>query len=203
MSPLPDYIFFVGAPGSRWSGVAQDIETDCRFNISDRELFPSYCHHAYTGHVGAYFGTGWQAPLTLSEDNFNQQFASPGKTKLLKSHEWAYYLNEIYKKFINQWIILVYRPDLACYAWWHEAGGFSIKYPDYRPFYKNSHNILAEIAAMNAAILSFGHKHNAQWLHYSASALQKLGINSLQSSVDTSDLLITRVLCSSATNKSF
>ena len=55
---LPNHIFFTGAPGSRWSGIAQTIESIPGFNISDRNSDREYIHNTYSGHLGAYFGQG-------------------------------------------------------------------------------------------------------------------------------------------------
>jgi hypothetical protein len=61
--------------------------------------------------------------------------------------------------------MLVYRPDMASYAWWHEAGGFSIKYPSYVA-YKDSTTMLGEIAKQNTAILQFAHDYNLTWNYF-------------------------------------
>jgi len=33
---LPEYIFFTGVPGSRWSGIAQEIKSQPGYNTTDR-----------------------------------------------------------------------------------------------------------------------------------------------------------------------
>lgn len=68
--------------------------------------------------------------------------------------------------------MLVYRPDLPSYAWWHQAGGFNIPYPDYTE-YENSVTMLHEISAQNDAILKFAAKHNAQWSHFNTQFVKK------------------------------
>ena len=50
---IPEHIFFTGVPGSRWSGIAQTIETIPGFNTSDRTPERTYDHHQFTGHKGA------------------------------------------------------------------------------------------------------------------------------------------------------
>jgi len=167
MIKLPSKIFMIGAPGSRWSGIAQNIEAISGFNTSDRTPERDYTHHSFSGHLGAYFGTGWEFDTSLDEENLNRPYANLDGTRILKSHEWAYKLNEIYEKFPDSWILLVYRPDLACQAWWHEAGGFNISYPDYRPYYKNSMNMLNEIIMQNNYMLEFSQNHDLTWHHYS------------------------------------
>ena len=53
---LLNRIFFTGVPGSRWSGIAQQLETIPGFNTSDRTAEREYAHGQFSGHKGAYFG---------------------------------------------------------------------------------------------------------------------------------------------------
>ena len=163
---LPNHIFFTGVPGSRWSGIAQIIETIPGMNTSDRTPEREYLHHSYTGHKGAYFGQGMEFSTILDEDYINMAWSEPGGCKLVKSHDWAYQLHHI-RMLQDVWIMLVYRPDMASYAWWHEAGGFQIKYPCYDA-YKDSVGILAEITAQNKAILEFGMINNCKWEYFTS-----------------------------------
>lgn len=161
---LPERVFFTGVPGSRWSGIAQILETIPGFNTSDRTPERTYLHHSYTGHVGAYFGWGMEFDPLLNAEHIDQAWNEPGGTRLVKSHDWAYLLPSIKKQFPNDWIMLVYRPDMISYAWWHEAGGFQIKYPCYDE-YRNSVGMLAGITRQNEEILKYAHSVNATW-HY-------------------------------------
>ena len=167
---LPDHIFFTGAPGSRWSGIAQTMETIPNFNISDRNSNREYTHNNYSGHKGAYFGKGMECTLITNGNYIDRQWAEPGGCKLIKSHEWAFHLTDIREKehWKDSWTMLVYRPDMACYSWWHEAGGFNIKYPNYSA-YKNSNNMLTEIVKQNAAILDYGMINNCKWEYFTSS----------------------------------
>jgi hypothetical protein len=168
MKNLPNHIFFTGVPGSRWSGIAQVLETIHGMNTSDRTPDRNYVHHTYTGHVGAYFGRGMEFDsFPIKERVINSAWSKPGGCKLVKSHDWAYYLEEIKSKFPNDWIMLVYRPDMSSYAWWHEAGGFQIKYPCYDA-YRDSVGMLAEISAQNKAILEFGMINNCKWEYFTS-----------------------------------
>jgi hypothetical protein len=187
---LPSKIFMVGAPGSRWSGIAQNIETIPGFNTSDRTEDRNYTHHNFSGHLGAYFGTGWETDTSLTEENFNRPFKNTEGTRILKSHEWAYQLDEIYDKFPNDWIMLVHRPDLACQAWWHEAGGFGIAYPDYRPYYRDSMNMLNEIIKQNNAMFAFAQKHNLTWHHISADWIENNFGQRVEPTVKLPDTLV-------------
>ena len=164
---LPNHIFFTGAPGSRWSGIAQILETIPGMNISDRTPERNYTHHTYTGHVGAYFGRQMEFEALADTEYINQAWTEPGGCKLVKSHDWAYKLDYINQHCADVWIMLVYRPDMSSYAWWHEAGGFQIKYPCYDA-YKDSVGMLNEIMAQNKAILEFALKNNCTWQYFTS-----------------------------------
>ena len=152
---LPNRIFLTGVPGSRWSGIAQTLEKMSGMNISDRTPEREYDHHSYTGHKGAYFGTQMEFEPILDENYIDQAWTKNIGCKLVKSHEWSNHLDEISKKFPDDLIMMIYRPDMISYAWWHEAGGFQIKYPNYSA-YKNSGVMLSEIMKQNSCILEFG-----------------------------------------------
>jgi hypothetical protein len=162
---LPDRIFFTGVPGSRWSGIAQILESIPGFNISDRAPERIYDHHSYTGHIGAYFGQGMEFNPVLDPVYLDQAWKEPGGTRLVKSHDWAHTLSAIKKQFPNDWIMLVYRPDMVSYAWWHEAGGFQIKYPCYNE-YKNSLGMLAAITQQNEEILRYACEKKSRWEYF-------------------------------------
>jgi len=164
---LPKRLFFTGVPGSRWSGIAQTLEALPGFNTSDRTPERTYEHHAYTGHLGAYFGRGMEFPAELDLDMIDSAWVDPtAGTQIVKSHDWAYKLHELHNRFRGRnWIMLVYRPDLSSQAWWHEAGGFQIKYPNYDA-YKDSTGMLSEIMAQNQAILKFGCDHRVKWQYF-------------------------------------
>jgi hypothetical protein len=162
---LPQRIFFTGVPGSRWSGIAQILETIPVFNTSDRTPERTYDHHSYTGHVGAYFGWGMEFDPRLEADYIDQVWDKPGGIQLVKSHDWSFDLQSIKQKFPNDWIMLVYRPDMVSYAWWHEAGGFQIKYPCYEE-YQNSIGVLASITKQNEEILRFACENKSRWEYF-------------------------------------
>ena len=170
---LPNRIFFTGVPGSRWSGVAQVLEQIPGFNTSDRTPERDYAHHQYTGHKGAYFGEGMEFQSHVAGPSFyDQAWTEPGGTKLVKSHDWAYKLRDIKQLYPNDWIMLVYRPDMTSYAWWHEAGGFQIKYPCYDA-YKDSVGMLAAITKQNQCILEYAYKNNCSWHHFTADWIEQ------------------------------
>jgi hypothetical protein len=154
--------------------IAQNIEDGVPgFNVTDRDPRRTYGHHNFTGHLGAYFGTGWEFDASIDRENLDSPFIHTSGTRILKSHEWAYQLDEIRDRYPDSWIMLVYRPDMSCYAWWHEAGGFTISYPDYRPYYRDSANMLCEIVRQNQAIMRFAQLHDLAWRHISADWIQE------------------------------
>ena len=187
---LPERIFFTGVPGSRWSSIAQILETMSGMNISDRTIDREYVHHSYSGHKGAYFGPGMEFEPILDSDYIDQAWVEPQGCKLVKSHEWSYYLDQIKDKFPNDWIIMIYRPDMSSYAWWHEAGGFQIKYPNYES-YQNSAIMMSEIMRQNSEILNFGMINKCKWEYFTSDWVWDNFNQTLDVEEVISDILVT------------
>jgi hypothetical protein len=164
---LPNRIFFTGVPGSRWSGIAQILEQLDGFNTSDRTVERTYEHNSYSGHKGAYFGPKMELEAYLNAEHIDSAWTTKGGTRIVKSHDWAYKLDLIEELFPDDWIMLVYRPDMSSYAWWHEAGGFNIKYPCY-DWYENSTKMLSDISTQNKHILEYASKRNASWNYFTS-----------------------------------
>jgi hypothetical protein len=164
----PDRIFFTGVPGSRWSGIAQKIEEIKWMNTSDRTPDREYTHGQFTGHKGAYFGKSMELHPILDTGYIDQAWLTLGSCKLIKSHNWAYNLDDVYDfcKKNNSWLMLVYRPDQASFNWWKEAGGFDIKYPCYDE-YIDDKNMQEQIAIQNSNMLKFSFKYDLTWNHFS------------------------------------
>jgi len=156
--------FFAGVPGSRWSGIAREIKLDPQYDTSDRAEHREYKHHGFSGHKEAYFGTGMEFNCDLTEENLCAPFAknTTKLTKLLLSHEWPYYFDEIVELYPDAPITLVYRNNEASMDWWLEAGGWDITYPDYS-WYKDDETMFARIREQNQLILDFAQKHMLQW----------------------------------------
>jgi hypothetical protein len=87
---LPQRIFFTGVPGSRWSGIAQSLESIPGFNTTDRTYERQYVHGGFTGHKGAYFGRLMEFDAKLDAEYLEQAWVKSHGTKLIKSHDWAY-----------------------------------------------------------------------------------------------------------------
>jgi hypothetical protein len=188
---LPNRIFFTGVPGSRWSGIAQQIETIPDFNTSDRTPEREYSHGQFSGHKGAYFGPGMEFEAVIDSPQYlDQAWTQDGGTRLVKSHDWAYVLPDIQQRFPNDWIMLVYRPDMTSFAWWHEAGGFNIKYPSYEA-YRDSTTMMTEIARQNQAILDFACQNNATWEYFTPEWCEKTFGHKVNVSKTWPDILVT------------
>jgi hypothetical protein len=191
-------IFFTGVPGSRWSGIAQILESTGLFDINDRTPDREYVHGAYSGHKGAYFGRGMEfdlppftTPLTNSIQHVvDSPWGDSQQLRLVKSHDWAYRLNEINTLFPGDGIMMVYRNDEASDRWWHEAGGFNIKYPSYSA-YKDDATMRYEIARQNQCILTFAHKHNASWSNFTPRWVSKTFKTTIDFAFPHSDILVT------------
>ena len=187
---LPKRLFFTGVPGSRWSGIAQTLETIPGFNTSDRNDKRQYTHASYGGHCGAYFGPKMELEDKLDSDYIDSAWTDSSGTKIVKSHNWAYKLHNVKATFPDDWIMLVYRPDMASYTWWHEAGGFDIKYPDYS-WYQNSPTMMHEIATQNNKILQFAHEHDATWNYFNERWIEDNFGYTTQLTKHWSDILVT------------
>ena len=187
---LPNRIFLTGVPGSRWSGIAQTLETIPGFNTSDRTPERTYSHHSYTGHQGAYFGLGMELEAKLLPDYIDTAWTEAGGTRLVKSHDWAYVLPQVKHYFPDDWIMLVYRPDMASYAWWHEAGGFQIKYPCYDA-YQDSMGMLAAITRQNQHILEYAHSRNSTWHHFTPEWVETTFGHRVEIARSFPDILVT------------
>lgn len=187
---LPNRIFFTGVPGSRWSGIAQTLEQLNGFNTSDRTTERDYSHIGFTGHKGAYFGTGMEFDSYLNPSYLDAAWTEPGGTRIVKSHDWAYKLDMVKELFPDDWIMLVYRPDMPSYTWWHEAGGFNIKYPDYK-WYNNSTIMMSEIATQNRKILEFAHKKELTWSYFTPKWIEQNFGQTIEVKNSWSDILVT------------
>ena len=187
---LPNRIFLTGVPGSRWSGIAQTIESLPGFNTSDRTPEREFTHHGFTGHRGVYFGVGMEFESYLDPTYIDKAWTTPAGCKLVKSHEWAGKLQSIRDVYPSDWIMLVYRPDMSSYAWWHEAGGFNIKYPSYTA-YKDSATMLGEIAKQNASMLQFASKHDLTWNYFTPKWIEQNFGQTMEINRQWPDILVT------------
>ena len=161
---LPARIFVTGAPGSKWSGIAQVLEQLEGVNTTDHNEHRNYSHSKYSGHRGAYFGEGMEFEAKLDAWYLDQAWTDKAGCKIIKSHEWSLRLKEIQNIFPEDWIMCVYRPELTAFDWWIEAGGFSITYPNYAA-YKNNQGIIDAISLQNTKMIEWG-ADNVLWWSY-------------------------------------
>lgn len=187
---LPTKLFFTGVPGSKWSGISQVLERMRCVNTSDHSNGREYSHGKFSGHKGSYFGTGMEFPPLLTEKNLNKPWYDSKGMKIIKSHEWAYNLETISVMFPDDWIMLVYRPDAISHAWWHEAGGFNIKYPDYS-YYENSTKMLCHIQQQNQAMLEWSIKNDLTWSAFTPTWVKNTFGEALDFNERWSDVLVT------------
>jgi len=143
------YILFTGAPGSKWSSVAENIYRSPDVDRSDSTSERTYKKDVVK-HQGAYFDPGME--FDNGQENWHRPFSGTGK-RIIKSHTFAHQLDEL--KTLGHPIVMVYRSHLECYDWWMQAGGFDITYPNYRYYYKDSNTMRAEIKRQNKDIKAF------------------------------------------------
>lgn len=168
----PNKIFFTGVPGSKWSSIAQQLESTGIFNTSDRSKKREYNHNKYSGHKGNYYGKKMEFPAKLNKNNLNAPFKKTKGIKLLKSHEWVFKLDKIKKKFKNDWIMLIYRNSHDSFEWWLDAGGFDITYPSYKS-YKNKKYMFWQIKKQNYNILKFASENKLKWYKFDSKFVKK------------------------------
>lgn len=190
---LPEKIFFTGVPGSSWSQIAQTIEQIPGFNVSDRTQQRSYTHSSGARHLGAYFGTGMEFPAELDHKILDTAWQSPTGTKLIKSHEWAYKLDDIKEIFKDSWIMMVYRPTKTSYQSWTGAGGFDIAYPKYE-FYGDYDKMLEHTAKQNNCMLKFAKENNLPWEKFTPSWCKKMFGHKAESDRPIHDDLLVALL---------
>lgn len=167
-------VFFTGAPGSKWSGSANVLQSikSLNFNITDRSPEREYTHTGPTPlarsitHTGVYFGPGHGFgedfhnihllnPMVV-EDTIRNEWKDPSYGKLLvKSHFFSHNLDYIAETWPENVIIMILRPNTKCEQGWFGAGGWNISYPDYRPYYKDDDTMKAMIAEHNDKIIDF------------------------------------------------
>jgi len=204
---LPNRIFYQGAPGTTWSGIAQFIEQVPGFNTTDRNASREYNHNGFDhsarpavapeispifiGHRGAFFGKGMEFEADPSAANIDQAWEDPtAGTQLIKSHEWVHCFDEVMRLHPEDWIVLVYRNDMHCLAWQHEVGGFNVKYPNY-DWYKNSRNLFSHITWQNELAMEFSFKHDLTWSHFSNRWVKETFGSTVNITKQDADVLVT------------
>ncbi len=172
-------IFFTGAPGSKWSAMAHLIGMNERFPINKSDYSPerTYVHPMVNiAHQGAYWGPGndiganFHEINKLSKDEIYDEIEKPyvdkswDKFRIIKCHQFANNLDWIHENFPSSPIIMVLRSDYHCLVGWRDGadGWDSIKYPDYKTYYKNNDILKQEIERENLATKKFIDKHDIE-----------------------------------------
>ena len=142
------YILFTGAPGSRWSSVAESIYRSPDIDQTDGKGRNTY-RKGMVKHEGAYFDPGMEFENSIT--NWDKPFSGIGK-RIIKSHTFAHRLNDLKK--LGYPIVMVYRNDIECLKWWNDAGGFDITYPNYS-YFKDQDTMWDHIQSENRDIMQF------------------------------------------------
>jgi hypothetical protein len=168
---VKNYIFVTGAPGSMWSRVGQEFRWNYHADMTDETPEKIYSHHKYNGHKGNYYGPGMQYGKWLDKElgtkvmwtnEIIKSFDGPeDQVKVLMSHNFAYYLEDIMETFPESKIVAVVRDCDDCMEWWKEAGGWDITYPSYE-WYENDIKMKHQIYYQNKAILKWIDKYNVK-----------------------------------------
>jgi hypothetical protein len=156
------YIFVAGAPGSKWSSVVKNIYYSPDIDRSDHTDQRIYSHNDQDQlHLGAYWDPGmefgnWFDQLNLytkeqCEQEFDRPFSGTG-IRIVKSHAFAHHVATLRQRWPDCAIVLVHRSSDSCLGWWVKCGGFDIKYPDYRGYYKDLPTIARIIEEQNSSI---------------------------------------------------
>tara|TARA_Y100000991_G_scaffold212170_1_gene195791 strand:- start:195 stop:902 length:708 start_codon:yes stop_codon:yes gene_type:complete len=154
-------IFFTGAPGSKWSAIANIIAKNeiMPINISDYRDDRVYTHtRVPVQHLGAYWGPGnehgkkFDQLETLSKEEIISEIDAAytdktwDKYRIVKCHHFALQLDYIKETFPLSKIFLVLRTEPKSFRGWKGAGGFeSITYPDYHTYYRNYERLKEKI----------------------------------------------------------
>lgn len=161
---LPEKIYLSGVPGCKWAGLAQVIETLDGMNITDRSPEREFFKAGRAWHTGGYYGPGMEAEAYPSE--VHKLYTDPNAGCMLaKSHHWAYLLHWLKEQCQENgdWIMLVYRPDMASYSHWQQVGGFKkIDYPCY-DWYEDDEKMFYEIQRQNKAMMKFACDNDLAW----------------------------------------
>ena len=146
---MSKYILITGAPGSKWSSVAENIYQSPDIDRSDSSKQRGY-QKGVVKHQGAYFDPGME--FDNLKENWHRPFSGTGH-RIIKSHTFAHELDEL--KNLGHPIVLVYRSNLECFDWWVQAGGFDITYPNYKEYYRDLENMKLQINLQNKDIMGF------------------------------------------------
>lgn len=145
---MTQYILLTGAPGSKWSSVAESLSRSPDIDTSDSTNDRTY-NNGEVKHRGSYFDPGME--FENHRDNWDKPFSGIGH-RIIKSHTFAHKLDAL--KSLSHPIVMVYRSNLECFDWWVQAGGFGITYPNY-DYYETLDKMKIHIQNQNKDINRF------------------------------------------------
>jgi hypothetical protein len=207
--PSKKYTFLTGAPGSRWSGIAQLIIGNFNYNKSDENSDRVYTHGEFSGHRGSYFGPGMEQGEdfhrleesyvdkfrfeSMCNSPFREPYSDIGrgllKTKMIKCHQFVYGLDWLKENIPNSQILLIKRDSGESFDWWKKAGGWNITYPKY-DWYMNDETMRSRIQTEIRLANEFVNK-NTKWSQFNEEWLtENFGEHSLTFSNNYSDVEI-------------
>lgn len=143
------YILVTGAPGSKWSSVVGDMYWSDSIDRSDYSKERTYGNREVR-HFGVYFDPHLE--YGTQREEWDKPFSGKG-IRIIKSHTFSAELDTL--KEHGYPIVLVHRNDYECYKWWIQAGGFNIKYPNYKDYYEDLDGIFWHIQDQNNDIMQF------------------------------------------------
>lgn len=172
------YVFFTGAPGSKWSSVAASLYRSGHADKSDDRPENTY-KNPTSGNV-MHVGTYWDpdnkefGPLMNEmsdhtrldhEKYFNAPFTNPdGRFKIVRSHVMSKHLDYVAENWRYEPIVMVVQRTVEdSIDWWHKCGGYDITYPTY-DWYKANDNIEEEIRTQHTSILNFVRTHRTTYV---------------------------------------
>jgi hypothetical protein len=88
---MTQYILLTGAPGSKWSSVAESLSRSPDIDTSDSTSDRAY-NNGEVKHKGSYFDPGME--FENDRDNWDKPFSGTGH-RIIKSHTFAHKLNEL------------------------------------------------------------------------------------------------------------
>lgn len=172
------YIFIIGAPGSKFSSLAESLYYSNNIDRSDYAEHRIYYGSANGNsinlmHIGSYFdpgmeyGTWFENIQNYSKEQceleFDRPFSGQG-IRIIKSHILSHNIDFIKQSWPDCPVILVHRPDDACLGRWIVAGHFNITYPNYTEYYKDFKEMFKQITIQNNFILKAMEKYTGQTL---------------------------------------
>jgi hypothetical protein len=172
---LPNRIFVTGAPGCKWTSVTHLLESIPGVNTSDRNVNRCYDHNVFQGHHGAYFGLPhrkYEFDCKLDAAYIDSAFESTAPGRFVKGHDWAYMLDGLKDLFAGDWLIMVQRDSIDCFAWWNNHGGYSVKYPSYESYGGNA-GMMGEIMKLNEIYSDFAQKYDQRWEYFNTRWIQE------------------------------